>query len=168
MTSRRLPAYGLLPALLVIASGAAAVPIEWPLAQGGNGHFYEKVANPSRLTWVQAYWEATTRTWNGWPGHLATVAVPQEDSWVWHTVVNEASDFWLGASKPIWIVDPASGWVWITGQPADPIHRDLCLPYDDLHQTSICAAYIVEYEPRNYCLIAVESATWSAVRQMYR
>ena len=58
-------------ALAGLASTANAIPVEWAVADGGNGHFYDFVAGD--FTWHQALDESGAMTANGWEGYLATV-----------------------------------------------------------------------------------------------
>lgn len=45
----------------LVAAEASAQPFEWPLAQGGNGHFYEYVNTPTP-SWNAALDAAQLRT----------------------------------------------------------------------------------------------------------
>ena len=91
---------------------------QWPLAQGGNGHFYEIIAAPSGITWPNANLAATDRG-----GYLATITSAEENAFVFNladqdpTVWYNGYGPWLGGIQPVGSAEPAGGWSWITGEP---------------------------------------------------
>ncbi|MBK8166561.1 MAG: hypothetical protein IPK64_11480 [bacterium] len=58
----------------VLAAAACANPIEWPVADGGDGHYYEVVQAAAPLTWAEADAWAQSMSYEGMSGHLATIA----------------------------------------------------------------------------------------------
>ena len=60
------------------SSGASAVPIEWTVASGGNGHFYELVT-ASFTTWSSARADAQA-IGAGWD--LASIASEAEENFI--------------------------------------------------------------------------------------
>ena len=38
----------------VVQAAIAAPPVEWPIASGGNGHFFEAVYVPDGISWTDA------------------------------------------------------------------------------------------------------------------
>lgn len=64
--------------LILIATlfvkAAVATPVQWPLSEGGNGHFYEFV-DMHGVLWTQARDGAAAMSWSGASGHLATSQV---------------------------------------------------------------------------------------------
>jgi len=90
-------------------------PVLWPMAQGGNDHYYETVWTPSGVTWDEARARTSGRSWQGTPGHLATVNSQAEDDWISAAFQNLLT-FWLGAYQLAGTSDPAAAWHWVTGE----------------------------------------------------
>ena len=68
--------------LMLGASELRAGPIQWTVAEGGNGDWYELVMPDSdqySYTWTQARAAADNMTWDGLQGYLATVTSPEGD-----------------------------------------------------------------------------------------
>ena len=106
--------------LTVAANKVAAQPVEWPVAAGGNGHFYEAVASTQMITWDQANLEAESRG-----GHLVTITSHAENDFVF-TLVDDNQFWvmsiswrgpWIGAIQLPGSVEPDDGWTWVTGEP---------------------------------------------------
>ncbi len=58
-----------------------AGPIQWTVAEGGNGDWYDLVMPDSpqyNFTWTQARAAADSMAWDGLQGYLATVTSPEE------------------------------------------------------------------------------------------
>lgn len=97
-------------ALASLASTANAIPVEWAVADGGNGHFYDFVAGD--FTWHQALDESGAMTANGWEGYLATVTSQAENDFL----VSISSQLgWIGGSDN---GDDVNAWTWRTGPEA--------------------------------------------------
>jgi hypothetical protein len=98
-----------LPAFLglMLACGAAhGVPVQWTVASGGNGHFYDRV-DQTNLTFDQARTAAAALSFTGMPGHLVIFETPTyaaELSFVNANVyapgVQSSRMYWVGASSP--------------------------------------------------------------------
>ena len=107
------------------SSGAGAVPIQWTVAEGGNGHFYEAVDLGIEVSWDDAKSAAEAAG-----GYLATITSAEEDDWVTANLLplisgtrgDGAIGPWIGGyqdlSSPAY-AEPSGGWVWITGEPWD-------------------------------------------------
>lgn len=91
------------------------MPIQWELAAGGNGHWYEFV--PSAMTWDEARTAAEASTHAGVPGHLATITSQAENDFIVDNF-NETGAM-LGGFQPPGSAEPDGGWEWITGEPFD-------------------------------------------------
>lgn len=89
MTLRSLTA----AALLLCASAAQAVPIQWTTGAGANGHWYQFVTTP--VTWTTARSAALASSWLGQPGYLATITSAEENGFV-ASVVAGGMVAWLG------------------------------------------------------------------------
>lgn len=113
---------GLLAAFasLALAAPAASAPVQWPVSEGGTGHFYEYV-NPQRtpsITWTEARDEAAARTFMGAAGHLATVTSDGERQFLFDQFSNvPSSEVWIGGVQAPGVTTPAGGWSWVTGEP---------------------------------------------------
>ncbi len=104
----KLPLIGLIAS---IPSLSAAAPVQWAVADGGNGHWYDFVTDFS--TWSEARTAALGMSFMGLDGYLATITSQEEqdflsDNWVFD------SNYWLGGS------DAASegDWLWVDGPEA--------------------------------------------------
>ena len=96
-----------------------APPIQWPVAAGGNGHYYEYVPD-LRVHWQDANAAAEASTHLGVAGHLATITSQAELDFVAASFDLDA-DFnqaWLGGWQEPGMA-PTEGWHWVTGEPWD-------------------------------------------------
>jgi hypothetical protein len=114
-------------AFLLVSVSAMAEPVEWPVGEGGNGHFYEKFDGPEILamTWREAEQFAESLEHNGLHGHLATMISQAEYGFV--SQVNNDSSIGYLVHVGAWDnegEDPEYegdlGWRWITGETFDP------------------------------------------------
>jgi uncharacterized protein DUF642 len=113
--SRWLRRGGLLLLLALIWAGAAGAA---PILSAANGHYCEAVARPGGITWAAADAAANARSFNGMPGHLATITSPEEQTFIvgqFPQAIN--GGYWLGGFQSHGILDPAAGWQWVTGEP---------------------------------------------------
>ena len=129
----------LLTLMLLLMSGgvAGAVPVQWTVESGGNGHFYDFLGNqlagnPNTYSWDGARVDAESRG-----GYLATPtsaaewAFMQSQMYDWVGPVdpvystcgacgNRSYQGWLGGfqntSSPSYS-EPGGGWEWVTGEP---------------------------------------------------
>ena len=100
-------------------------PVQWTVASGGNGHWYEVV--PVELDWFAAKTAAQQRAHLGMTGHLATLTSDAERLWVADnllTIPRVPSEFWIwiGAKQNTQSTsysEPAGGWEWVTGETWD-------------------------------------------------
>ncbi|MCK4872198.1 MAG: hypothetical protein KAS72_05700 [Phycisphaerales bacterium] len=98
-------------------SGSAYVfaplrPVEWPVAEGGNGHFYEVVTNPT-LTWTQAMSWAEAQG-----GYLATITSLDEQVFVENLLEvspTQTGGYWIGLRE----TDIEGEYEWVTDEPLD-------------------------------------------------
>ena len=109
------------------SSGVSAVPIQWTVAEGGNGHWYDiirtggdgsesGVPNGLYSSWDDARLDAISRE-----GYLATFTSPEE--WAFFVSIYPTGGGgmnWLGGfqntSSPTYS-EPSGGWEWVTGEP---------------------------------------------------
>ena len=107
------------------SSGAGAVPIQWTVAEGGNGHWYGVIGNgvggtSESFAWNDARLDAVARG-----GYLATPTSAAEWSFIkssyaamgWPSGAGILG--WLGGyqntSSPSFS-EPGGGWEWVTGE----------------------------------------------------
>ena len=88
-----------------------ATSVEWTIANGGNGHWYQFVS--TRLTWDAARADSVRRG-----GYLATVTSEAEANFLISLPLE--NDPWLGGYQDIRdrsYTEPVGGWKWISGEP---------------------------------------------------
>jgi hypothetical protein len=113
-----------------------AAPVEWTIATGGNGHYYELVGNqlnyPNDVwSWQDAKVLAEARSYLGIQGHLATVTTATENQFILDTFfVTQRWITWIGLTDSEdyggtesfnygWPARQTKGWVWVTGEPVE-------------------------------------------------
>lgn len=99
--------------VLVLPCLAVSDPIQWEIADGGNGHYYEKVL--MSLSWEEARDYAFSQSWIGLPGYLASISSEEENLWLFNTLSGQ--DCWLGGFQPEGSDEPSGGWSWSNGEP---------------------------------------------------
>jgi hypothetical protein len=125
MASLRTPwSFGGLTLIALLGLGvfqAIAAPTQWPIEEGGNGHYYELIlpATPANnFTWHSARDAAASRTFFGVSGYLVTVASLAEDEFLRTTFGAFISDnggafAWIGLTDEVVEGD----YQWVTGEP---------------------------------------------------
>jgi hypothetical protein len=91
---------------------ANAIPIQWSVEQGGNGHWYDVIHY--RSTWDDANAHVQTQHFNGMQGYLATLTSAEENLFVWSSFSFDG--YWLGGYQTSKDNEPAGNWAWITGE----------------------------------------------------
>lgn len=81
-------------AALAACATAQAVPVQWTVASGGNGHWYDIIAL-NGFTWDEAFADAPTRSHMGMTGYVATVTSAGEQRFV---TANFTPTAWLGGN----------------------------------------------------------------------
>ena len=116
----------LLPALLGcaaigIATSVSSAPVQWAVANGGNGHYYEAILVGTNITWEASRAEGQLRG-----GDLATITSSPENEFVKALFAANSAFFhqystfqvhsgpWIGACSSS---KTANDWAWITGEP---------------------------------------------------
>lgn len=92
-------------------SRSASAQVEWTVASGGNGHFYQLVT--TSLNWEDARNAAASLSFNGFTGHLATLTSAAENNFLRDTF---GTTGWIGLSQPAGSTEPDGGWEWVTGE----------------------------------------------------
>jgi hypothetical protein len=115
---------GALLVSLVAATGASA-QVFGPY----EGNYYQFVYGEG-LTWSQARDFAAAQSYNGRPGHLATIDSEGEMSFVLYahrgerpTGCSDGSQVWLGGFQPGGSSEPGGDWQWVTGGSVPDVHQ---------------------------------------------
>lgn len=105
-----------------LTSVSNAVLVEWPVGEGGNGHFYEAVLVLERISWSNAQTAAEQAG-----GYLATITSAEENEFVYNLISSpefwymEGSTSymgpWLGGYQPPGSPEPDGNWQWVTDEP---------------------------------------------------
>ncbi len=97
-------------ALNVGVTGAQAAPMEWTVASGGNGHFYESIVFTG--TWSAARADALSRSHNTQPGYLVTLTSAGEQAFL--IGIGVFSSGWIGGTDG----GTEGEWLWADGPEA--------------------------------------------------
>jgi Lectin C-type domain len=92
--------------LFSLAQVSVAAPVQWTLASGGNGHWYDEIDFCE--TWTSSNADAQNQIFNGMLGHLATITSAEENAFIWANL--SANKRWLGGFKT------GADWNWVTGE----------------------------------------------------
>ena len=173
--------------MICLAATVSADPMQWPVSEGGNGHYYEFVLGHGSTSWNDACEAASLMAWDGLPGHLVTLTSAEENAWVF-TTFNPQDGAHVGGRQLPDGLEPDGGWTWITGEDWDyenwhsgepnnshvgPNGEEdgLRLNYvggwndydiDYLHGTG---DFIVEYESAP---VAVDKLKWGGTKALYQ
>ena len=164
----------------------ASGPIQWSSAAGGNDHWYEFVRSEG-VNWFQANAAATSSTYMGMPGQLATILSVDENGFVYSLIDfafgTRKGSIWLGGVQAPGGIVPDGDWTWVTGEPwvytnwssgepNDSSGAEQYLTFDDFTDrngtwndwagTNGASGYVIEYaavpEPATLALMAVALA----------
>lgn len=122
--------------VITFASIVHGVPVQWSVADGGNGHYYEPIAVGGVISWDQANQAATQAG-----GYLATITSEEENDFVfalidspeyWYSSYNLRGP-WIGGIQEPGAVEPGGGWTWITGEPFVYTNWDATQPNNFTH-----------------------------------
>ncbi len=110
-------------AATIWAGTGVALPVQWAVKDGGNGHWYEFVLD-WKATWNDARTAAATSVYGGMTGYLVTITSVAENTFV-RRVATEQYPFKKPTNVHIGLSDEGSegDWVWHTG-PGAGICRD--------------------------------------------
>jgi hypothetical protein len=103
----------LIQAAVVILFGAQAAQgqqaVQWPVSDGGNGHWYQRNSQP--LSWAAARQFALAEG-----GDLATLTTQTESAFAF-AVDGGIGNCWIGGFQSADACEPACQWTWVTGEP---------------------------------------------------
>jgi hypothetical protein len=95
------------------APPAMSAPVQWTIASGGNGHWYEYVSTPSY--WSNARAAALGSTWMGMSGYLVTLTSAAENAFMSGLPgLDTAGYAWTGGSDAA----VEGEWRWMDGSEA--------------------------------------------------
>ena len=110
---------GAAAAAAVSMSALAGDAVQWRVADGGNGHWYQGVGYPTQgVSWTAAREDASIHG-----AELVTFESLAESSWVFSAIVAQESMWnldcgpWVGAYQSTGSVEPSGGWIWVDGTP---------------------------------------------------
>jgi hypothetical protein len=94
-----------------------ATPVQWLVADGGNGHFYEAFSVSAGISWTNAGQLANQKG-----GYLVTITSQAENDFVYNLINDPIywdgpSGPWIGGYQPPGSPEPAGGWRWVTEEP---------------------------------------------------
>jgi len=97
-------------------------PVEWAIADDGNGHFYQLVDYQAGISWTAARDDAASMTLNGSAGHLVTVTSAEEDAFLkanFESFIGDPNTGVPGIFAWIGLSDAANegSFAWVTGEP---------------------------------------------------
>lgn len=109
----------------------------WAPSLGGNGHYYEAVVVSNGITWSNASANATNKG-----GYLAAITSSEENNFVFgliktnlalwnHRFTGNSWGPWIGGLQLPGSIEPAGGWVWVTGEPFVYAHWNTGEPSND-------------------------------------
>lgn len=141
-------------AALTLGAGTVnAAPVEWTIASGGNGHFYDFISSESLFFWGPARDDALSRTHNGQQGYLITFTsaaeqafyisqfgavdgwtgandLAEEGKWVWVDGPEAGQQFWSGAAGGS-VTAPSNYASWAAGEPNNLTQSINGVPFGD-------------------------------------
>jgi Lectin C-type domain len=108
--------------LLWLVPVTMAAPVQWPIADGGNGHYYEAVLIPDGISWTAAN-EIANNKQGDW--HLVTITSAAENAFVYDLVDDDPAFWKRGGTSGNWGGPWIGGyqendtgpWKWVTGEP---------------------------------------------------
>lgn len=162
-----------------------AQAIQWPVAEGGNGHWYMAITTDGPISWNNALLEVDSIDEFDENGYLATLTSQAESDWVLSNL--QMGDVWLGAIQAPGSTEPDGGWGWITGEPwsytnwcsVEPANSGgnedrITIVYswprcpgawNDANQDNVCSGYIVEWPAS---AVDTQNSSLGGVKAMFR
>lgn len=103
--------------LVSLSDRAFALPVQWTIESGGNGHWYEIVAAPEGISWIDARDAAELAG-----GHLASITSAEENAFVYSLVDadslwwNNVFGPWIGGVQTNKSAEATGHWSWVDGE----------------------------------------------------
>ncbi len=99
-----------------VCHGFVCEPIEWPVAEGGNGNYYMMVTAYRGISWPASDTAASGWSHQGITGRLATSTSQQENDWLTSTFLPFGDWLWLGGFQQNPAAAPDQTWAWVNGE----------------------------------------------------
>ncbi len=106
-------------ALGIAAPALAQQAVQWRVADGGNGHWYQgRLLSSAGISWTNARLAAQQAG-----ADLASLDNQALADWIWTNIASRPEFWgphygpWVGGFQPSGSPEPAGGWVWVNGQP---------------------------------------------------
>lgn len=106
---------------------AIAQPVQWTVASGGDGNYYEAVVESSPISWLSARDAAESRSFMDHTGVLASAFYQRKDVFIRQLALTTPGAFaivsggfsgpWIGGFQLPGSPEPAGGFIWINGDP---------------------------------------------------
>ena len=93
-------------------------PRRIPILNHANGHYYEVV--DEILTWDESLAAASRRTFQGIPGHLATITTPAEYRFLTQAMPPRGHWYWVGGAR----ANEDGKWRWVAGAEQGQLFHD--------------------------------------------
>ncbi|MEI7878973.1 MAG: dockerin type I domain-containing protein, partial [Planctomycetota bacterium] len=84
--------------------------VQWRVADGGNGHWYQASS-------INRRWHDAKAASESIGGHLVTLTSAAERECVWSRLPRAGDDCWIGGFQQPNACEPGCGWTWVTGEP---------------------------------------------------
>jgi hypothetical protein len=84
--------------------------VQWRVADGGNGHWYQASS-------INRRWHDAKAASESIGGHLVTLTSAAEREFVWSRLPLAGDDCWIGGFQQPNACEPGCGWTWVTGEP---------------------------------------------------
>ena len=98
---------------LAFSTVALGTPIQWTIAAGGNGNYYEVIAAPDGITW-----DAASAAANALGGYLATITSDAENNFVF-SLADDPSYYVIAPTNPLRAIGP-----WLGAYRTGPLDSD--------------------------------------------
>ena len=112
---------------VVLATTANGQWIQWPVSEGGNGHWY-------RLTSANLSWEDNEAEAVAAGGHLVAIGSTAENDWILTTFGIPNMGLAIGLSQQPGSIEPDMGWVWANGENVVYTNWRVCCPQEPNNQ----------------------------------
>lgn len=156
---------------LALAGASHAAPIQWTIASGGNGHWYEYVPSVSIFDTVLfsvAQSTAASSTHLGQPGYLVTVTSLAEQNFIVNSVIlgsgRTVCFFGGGCPTSIWIgasdATVEGEYRWISGPEAGTLLSSGFTNWAGSEPSQSTPGH--DYAQISFLAISPENATWRA------
>ena len=93
-----------------------SAPIQWAVADGGNGHWYQRFCTTTPVPGT-AQWQPLQTAAEAQGRYLVTMTSEAEKDFVDALAVSCNCNYWVGGFQSANQATPSDGWQWVTGEP---------------------------------------------------